>query len=388
MICVGAGAGGHASIQSGFSLVREIRAFWDGCLILGGAINDGWQVRAAETLGADLAYVGTRFVASEESGASSDYKTMLLESEVSDLVYTDRMSGIGCNFLRPSLERWGVDLDTSAAQAARFDQPSGHRGETLARYLDGGARCWRHPQHPLRRGNRRRHERGLSRRLRASAFALPFRRTLGNARMRAPIVLWFDFASPYAHSRHGRRRTPRRRARTRDRMATDPSLGGAEGAIHPRAYGPAREARLLPCGRRALRRVSWGSLSRAQQVSFVLACSGAALLCGRRRGSKSGPRSGTRFVFGVLRRKHRHFRGDRGADDECGSSRHDDRSGAGRTRRRRLAGRRLSEAIEGAVASGVCGSPWFLVDGEAFFGADRLAQIAWRLSGAAPASPA
>jgi nitronate monooxygenase len=92
-------------------LVREIRAFWNGCLILGGAINDGWQVRAAEALGADLAYVGTRFVASEESGASSDYKTMLLESEVSDLVYTDRMSGIGCNFLRPSLERWGVDLD-------------------------------------------------------------------------------------------------------------------------------------------------------------------------------------------------------------------------------------------------------------------------------------
>jgi nitronate monooxygenase len=86
---VGAGAGGHASIQSGFSLVREIRAFWRGCLILGGAINDGWQVRAAEALGADLAYVGTRFVASEESGASSDCKAMLLESEVSDLVYTD-----------------------------------------------------------------------------------------------------------------------------------------------------------------------------------------------------------------------------------------------------------------------------------------------------------
>jgi nitronate monooxygenase len=111
LICVGAGAGGHASPQSGFSLIREIRAFWDGCLILGGAINDGWQVRAAETLGADLAYVGTRFVASEESGASAEYKTMLVESDVGDLVYTDRLSGIGCNFLRPSLERAGVDLD-------------------------------------------------------------------------------------------------------------------------------------------------------------------------------------------------------------------------------------------------------------------------------------
>jgi nitronate monooxygenase len=111
LICVGAGAGGHASVRSGFSLVREIRAFWDGCLVLGGAINDGWQVRAVEALGADLAHVGTRFVASEESGASADYKAMLLEAEVSDLVYTDRLSGIGCNFLLPSPERCGVDLD-------------------------------------------------------------------------------------------------------------------------------------------------------------------------------------------------------------------------------------------------------------------------------------
>ena len=111
LICVGAGAGGHASVQSGFSLAREIRAFWDGCLVLGGAINDGHQVRAAEALGADLAYVGTRFVASDESGASADYKAMLLEAEVRDLVYTDRLSGIGCNFLRPSLERCSVNLD-------------------------------------------------------------------------------------------------------------------------------------------------------------------------------------------------------------------------------------------------------------------------------------
>ena len=61
LICVGAGAGGHAGTQSAFSLVREIREFWDGCLVLGGAINDGYQIRAAEVLGADLAYIGTRF---------------------------------------------------------------------------------------------------------------------------------------------------------------------------------------------------------------------------------------------------------------------------------------------------------------------------------------
>ncbi|MFZ4532970.1 MAG: NAD(P)H-dependent flavin oxidoreductase [Alsobacter sp.] len=112
LICVGGGAAGHAPLQSAFSLVREIRAFWDGLLVLGGAINDGHQIRAAEMLGADLAYVGTRFVASEESGASDSYREMLLASDVSDLVYTDRLSGIGCNFLRPSLERWGIDLDT------------------------------------------------------------------------------------------------------------------------------------------------------------------------------------------------------------------------------------------------------------------------------------
>jgi nitronate monooxygenase len=111
LICVGAGAAGHASQQSGLSLVREIRTFWDGCLVLGVAISDGWQIRAAEALGADLAYVGTRFVASEESGASDDYKAMLINSDASDLVYTDRLCGIGCNFLRPTLERWAIDPD-------------------------------------------------------------------------------------------------------------------------------------------------------------------------------------------------------------------------------------------------------------------------------------
>ncbi len=132
LICVGAGAAGHASVQSGFSLVREIRAFWDGCLILGGAINDGWQVRAVEALGADLAYVGTRFVASEESNASADYKAMLLQSEASDLVYTDRLSGIGCNFLRPSLERCGVDLDKLPPK-----QPD------LSSLIDSNSKLWR-----------------------------------------------------------------------------------------------------------------------------------------------------------------------------------------------------------------------------------------------------
>jgi nitronate monooxygenase len=132
LICVGAGAGGHASEQSGFSLVREIRAFWDGCLILGGAINDGFQVRAAEALGADLAYVGTRFVASEESGASADYKAMLLDAKFDDLVYTNRLSGIGCNFLKPSLARFGIEPEKLPPKSP-----------DLSSLVDANARLWR-----------------------------------------------------------------------------------------------------------------------------------------------------------------------------------------------------------------------------------------------------
>lgn len=120
LICVGAGAGGHASNQSAFSLVREIREFWDGCLVLGGAINDGFQIRAAEALGADMVYVGTRFLATRESQAQDDYKRMVVDAKVADLVYTDRLSGVHANFLRPSLERFGIDVATLPPKAPGF----------------------------------------------------------------------------------------------------------------------------------------------------------------------------------------------------------------------------------------------------------------------------
>ena len=112
LICVGAGAGGHASSQSAFSLVREIREFWDGCLILGGGINDGYQIRAAEALGADLVYMGTRFLATQESNAQDEFKQMVIDCGVSDLIYTDRLSGVHASFLKPSLDRFGIDVDT------------------------------------------------------------------------------------------------------------------------------------------------------------------------------------------------------------------------------------------------------------------------------------
>lgn len=107
VIAVAAGAGGHAGTQSPFSLVREIREFWDGTLILGGAISDGYAVRAAEVLGADLAYMGTRFIATRESRAQEAYKQMVVDSSAGEVVYTDAISGTNANFLWPSLERLG-----------------------------------------------------------------------------------------------------------------------------------------------------------------------------------------------------------------------------------------------------------------------------------------
>ena len=87
---------------------RTDGAPWQGCLIAGGAINDGFQIRSMEVMGADLAYVGTRFLASVESNAVPEYKRMILDANFDDLINTDRLSGVGCNFLKPSLERHGI----------------------------------------------------------------------------------------------------------------------------------------------------------------------------------------------------------------------------------------------------------------------------------------
>src|SRR3989344_684224 len=93
LIAVGNGAGGHAGTQSLFSLARELRGFWDGALVLGGAISDGQGVRAAEVLGADLAYLGSRFIATQECRAETEFKQMVLDSTAEDVVYTDAVSG-------------------------------------------------------------------------------------------------------------------------------------------------------------------------------------------------------------------------------------------------------------------------------------------------------
>ena len=110
LIAVAAGAGGHAGTWSPFALVAEIRQFFDKTLLLAGCINHGHEVLAAQLLGADLAYMGTRFIATQESQAQDAYKQMLLGAHAADIVHTPAVSGIPASFLRPSLERAGYDM--------------------------------------------------------------------------------------------------------------------------------------------------------------------------------------------------------------------------------------------------------------------------------------
>lgn len=111
IIAVCAGAGGHAGTMSPFALVSEIRAFYDGAIILAGAINTGAQIAAARAMGADLAYLGTRFLATREAMIVDDYKAMILDASAADILYTPAISGVNANFLRPSIERAGLDPD-------------------------------------------------------------------------------------------------------------------------------------------------------------------------------------------------------------------------------------------------------------------------------------
>lgn len=111
LIAVAAGAGGHAGTHSPFALVQEIRQFFAGPLALSGAIATGAGVLAAEAMGADFAYLGTAFIATEEARAAEAYKAMILQSSASDIVYTNLFTGVHGNYLRPSILRAGLDPD-------------------------------------------------------------------------------------------------------------------------------------------------------------------------------------------------------------------------------------------------------------------------------------
>ena len=111
LILVCAGAGGHAGALSPFALLREVKEWFDGTVILSGAIGDGHAVAASIALGADFAYMGTRFIATQEANADPEYKKMLEESAADDIVYSSLFTGVHGNYLKPSISNAGMDPD-------------------------------------------------------------------------------------------------------------------------------------------------------------------------------------------------------------------------------------------------------------------------------------
>lgn len=109
LVLVAAGAGGHAGVLSPFALVQEIREWFDGIVALSGAIAHGRSILAAQAMGADLAYIGSLFIATDEANADPGYKQMILESSAADIVYSNLFSGVSGNYLAPSIVRAGLD---------------------------------------------------------------------------------------------------------------------------------------------------------------------------------------------------------------------------------------------------------------------------------------
>lgn len=109
LILVCAGAGGHAGTLSPFALVSEIRRFYQGTVVLSGAIANGRGILATQAIGADLAYMGTRFIATHEANASPEYKQMLVDTAANDIIYSSLFTGVHGNYLKPSIVKAGLD---------------------------------------------------------------------------------------------------------------------------------------------------------------------------------------------------------------------------------------------------------------------------------------
>ena len=136
LICVCAGAGGHAGMLNPMPFVAEMRSFFDGTILLAGCLSTGRDVATAMQLGADLAYMGTRFINVDESRAPEDYRTMIEDSRVGDIVYTAAVSGVPANFMRPSLESVGI-TEEMWSRSAKVD---------FGKELDAGeaeAKAWK-----------------------------------------------------------------------------------------------------------------------------------------------------------------------------------------------------------------------------------------------------
>ena len=130
LILVCAGAGGHAGTLSPFALLQEVRDFFPGTIVLSGAITRGASILAAQAMGADLAYMGTRFIATQEAHAQPGYKQMLVDTTAQDIVYTNLFSGVHGNYLRPSVATAGFDPDNlpvADKSKMNFDSAGGEK---------------------------------------------------------------------------------------------------------------------------------------------------------------------------------------------------------------------------------------------------------------------
>jgi len=135
LILVCAGAGGHAGMLSPFALVPEVKRMFKGTVILSGSIATGRAILSAQAIGADLAYIGTRFLATQEANAVPGYKQMVVESNAAEIVYTSLFSGVLGNYLKPSVRRAGLDPD---------NLPSGDKAKmNFAAAVAGEAKAWR-----------------------------------------------------------------------------------------------------------------------------------------------------------------------------------------------------------------------------------------------------
>jgi len=133
LILVCSGAGGHAGTQSAFALVQETREWFDGPIILSGSIATGNAILAAQALGADLAYIGSAFIATEEAHADAAYKQAIVNSGASDIVYSNLFTGIHGNYLRSSIEGAGMDPDNlPSADPSKMDFGSGGNSKAKA----------------------------------------------------------------------------------------------------------------------------------------------------------------------------------------------------------------------------------------------------------------
>ncbi len=121
LICIGSGGGGHSGTINALAFLPRVRAMWDGPIVFAGSVSTGAGIRAAEVLGADLVYLGTRFIATRESRAPDEYKAMLVRHGSDDLDYTPRITGVSANWLRPSLAARGVDPGVLAPATHGYD---------------------------------------------------------------------------------------------------------------------------------------------------------------------------------------------------------------------------------------------------------------------------